>query len=135
MTTPNPDVPTGPSSPDSPAGTPTGDQPGQESEQPTANVPGTATGAVVEGGSQSPPDDEGIPEYEPLTPELVEEEAIRGDFVLKWAVVLLAFLLGSTRIGETATLVHVKTGEYLAAPREDPDGGEPRRLPARDARV
>ena len=26
-------------------------------------------------------------------------------------------------------------GEYLAAPREDPDGGEPRRLPARDARV
>lgn len=59
--------------------------------------------------------DEGIPEYEPLTPELVEEEAIRGDFVLKWAVVLLAFLLGCTRIGETATLVHVKSGQYLAS--------------------
>jgi len=26
-------------------------------------------------------------------------------------------------------------GEYLAAPREDPDGGEPRRLPARDTRT
>lgn len=56
-----------------------------------------------------------MPEYEPLTPELIEEEAIRGDFVLKWAVVLLAFMLGSSRIGETATLVHVKTGQYLAA--------------------
>jgi hypothetical protein len=30
-----------------------------------------------------------------------------------WAVVLLAFLLASTRIGETPTLVHLKTGEYL----------------------
>src|SRR6185369_9404755 len=59
--------------------------------------------------------DEGVPEYEPLTPELVEEEAIRGDFVLKWAVVLLAFLLGSTRIGETPTLVHVKSGQYMAS--------------------
>ena len=56
-----------------------------------------------------------IDEYEPLTPEIVEEEAIRGDFVLRWAVVLLAFLLGSTRIGETGTLVHVKTGQYLAS--------------------
>lgn len=61
----------------------------------------------------SPSEDE-LDDYEPLTPELVEDEAIRGDFVLKWAVVLLAFLLGSTRIGETMTLVHVKTGRYLA---------------------
>ncbi len=60
------------------------------------------------------PDDE-IDEYEPLTPEIVEEEAIRGDFVLRWAVVLLAFLLGSTCIIETASLVHIKTGQYLAA--------------------
>lgn len=60
------------------------------------------------------PEDEDFDEYEPLTPELVEEEAIRGDFVLRWAVVLLAFLLGSTRIAETPTLVHIRTGEYLA---------------------
>ena len=33
---------------------------------------------------------EGLPEYEPLTPEMVEDEAIRGDFVMKWAVILLA---------------------------------------------
>ncbi|HTI49642.1 MAG TPA: hypothetical protein VL475_01775, partial [Planctomycetaceae bacterium] len=60
------------------------------------------------------PSEEELEDYEPLTPELVEDEAIRGDFVMKWAVVLLAFLLGSTRIGETTTLVHVKTGRYLA---------------------
>jgi len=46
---------------------------------------------------------------------LVEEEAIRGDFVLRWAVVLLAFLLGSTRISDSAALVHVKTGQYLVS--------------------
>ena len=58
---------------------------------------------------------EGLPEYEPLTPEMVEDEAIRGDFVMKWAVILLAVLLGCTLIVETATLVHVKTGQYLAS--------------------
>ncbi|MGE5195627.1 MAG: tetratricopeptide repeat protein [Deltaproteobacteria bacterium] len=66
------------------------------------------------GVSASSPAAGNIEEYEPLTPELVEEEAIRGDFVLRWAVVLLAFLLGSTRIADTATLIHVKTGQYLA---------------------
>src|SRR5262245_43685411 len=71
---------------------------------------------AVPADSSVPPaaDDDEIDEYEPLTPELVEEEAIRGDFVLRWAVVLLAFLLASTRIAETTTLVHVRTGEYLA---------------------
>jgi tetratricopeptide (TPR) repeat protein len=59
--------------------------------------------------------EEGLPEWEPLTPELVEDEAIRGDFVIKWAVVLLAVLLASMRIAETQTLVHVKTGQMLAA--------------------
>ncbi len=58
---------------------------------------------------------EGLPEYEPLTPEMVEDEAIRGDFVMKWAVILLAVLLGCTVIVETSTLVHVKTGQYLAS--------------------
>ncbi|MDA0835975.1 MAG: hypothetical protein O2955_17110 [Planctomycetota bacterium] len=59
------------------------------------------------------PDDD-LPEWEPLTPELVEDEAIRGDFMLRWAVVLLAFLLACSEIAETSTLVHIKTGQYLA---------------------
>src|SRR5436190_760245 len=72
--------------------------------------------AAVQAGDPAAegPGEEDFDEYEPLTPELVEEEAIRGDFVLRWAVVLLAFLLGSTRIAETPTLVHIRTGEYLA---------------------
>lgn len=56
-----------------------------------------------------------LPEWEPLTPELVEDEAIRGDFMLRWAVVLLALLIGCRQIVETSTLLHVKTGKYLAS--------------------
>ena len=59
--------------------------------------------------------DEGLPEWEPLTPELVEDEAIRGDFVLRWAVVGLALLFGFSQIAETKTLVHIKSGQYLAS--------------------
>lgn len=65
------------------------------------------------------------PGHEEITPEYVEEETIRNDFVLRWAVVLLAFLVACTPIHSTRTLVHVRTGEYLAAngllpPRVDP---------------
>lgn len=60
------------------------------------------------------PPTEGLPDWEPLTPELVEDEAIRGDFMLRWAAVLLALLIGCRQIVETTTLVHVKTGRYLA---------------------
>ena len=35
-----------------------------------------------------------LPEWEPLSPELLEDEAIRGDFVLRWAIVGLAMLFG-----------------------------------------
>lgn len=55
--------------------------------------------------------DDDLPEREPLTPELVEDEAIRGDFMLRWAAILLAFLLGCTEIFETDTLVHIKSGQ------------------------
>ena len=58
--------------------------------------------------------DADLPEYEPLTPELVEEEALRADFMLRWAVVLLALMLGCTRVTETISLVRIRTGEYLA---------------------
>ncbi|MBM3968366.1 MAG: hypothetical protein FJ302_00670 [Planctomycetes bacterium] len=66
-----------------------------------------------ESANSTPAD--GLPEWEPLTPELVEDEAIRGDFMLSWAVVLLALLIGCRQIVETTTLVHVKTGRYLAS--------------------
>lgn len=56
-----------------------------------------------------------LPEYEPLTPELVEDEALRGDFMLRWAVVLLAFLLGCREISDTMTLVRIRTGEHIAS--------------------
>ena len=50
-----------------------------------------------------------------ITPEYVEEETRRNDFVLRWAVVLLALLAGLTMIDDTRTLVHVKSGEHLAS--------------------
>lgn len=66
-----------------------------------------------------------LPEEFVLTPEIVEEEAIRGDFVLRWAAILLAVLLGCTVISETKTLVHVKAGQNLVANNFLPDGTDP----------
>jgi tetratricopeptide (TPR) repeat protein len=68
--------------------------------------------------------DEGLPEWEPLTPELVEDEAIRGDFVIRWVVVGLALLLGISQISETRTLVHLKSGLHLISNGFLPDGKE-----------
>ena len=59
--------------------------------------------------------DDELPDWEPLTPELVEDEAVRGDFVLRWAVVLLAFLAAFTAVLHADVLVHVKTGQVLTA--------------------
>jgi tetratricopeptide (TPR) repeat protein len=70
--------------------------------------------AAATTASDAPPaDEEGLPEWEPLTPELVEDEAIRGDFMLRWAVILLAVLMGWTVVQETAVLTHIKSGEAL----------------------
>lgn len=66
------------------------------------------------GDGDAKPDDD-LPEWEPLTPADIEDEAIRGDFMLRWAVVLLAFLFGCREIGETMSLVRVRTGEAIAA--------------------
>jgi len=65
--------------------------------------------------SGEPESEDDLPEWEPLTPEDIEDEAIRGDFMLRWAVVLLAFLLGCREIGYTLTLVRIRTGEAIAA--------------------
>ena len=72
-----------------------------------------ATGGSAESTDAAAQQDEGLPEYEPLTPELVEEEAIRGDFMLQWSAVLIGILLAWTVIDRTEVLVHVKTGQYL----------------------
>lgn len=42
-----------------------------------------------------------------------EDETRRNDFVIRWAVILLAFLVASTPIVQSIALVHVRTGEYL----------------------
>ncbi|MCA9072365.1 MAG: hypothetical protein KDA84_25745, partial [Planctomycetaceae bacterium] len=63
-------------------------------------------------GETSAPAEE-LPEQIELTPEIVEDEAVRNDFMLRLAVVLLAVLVACTEINETTTLVHVKTGQYL----------------------
>ncbi|MBI3866423.1 MAG: hypothetical protein HY290_31470 [Planctomycetia bacterium] len=78
----------------------------------TQTKPDSTTSSPETGGMR--PVDE-FDDYEELTPEIAEEEAIRNDFVIRWAVVLLAFLLASTHIAESASLVHVKTGQYLAS--------------------
>ncbi len=59
--------------------------------------------------------EEDLPEWEPLTPELVEEEAERGDFMLRWAIVLLAVLLGCYGIHQTTTLLRTASGQYMAS--------------------
>ncbi|MCA9098617.1 MAG: hypothetical protein KDA36_09530, partial [Planctomycetaceae bacterium] len=72
------------------------------------------------------PAEEGLPLDFPLTPEDVQDEAVRGDFVIRWAVVLLALLMGFSLIDQTMTLVHVKSGEYLSANGFlPPHGGDP----------
>jgi tetratricopeptide (TPR) repeat protein len=116
----------------------TADQPSaSEGESPKEAVTGdgessddAATGNDESASEDPPPegeaasDDDDLPEWEPLTPELVEDEAIRGDFMLRWAVILLALLLGCREISETASLVHIKTGQYLASNGFLPPGND-----------
>jgi tetratricopeptide (TPR) repeat protein len=101
-------APATPSSPDAAAVGPGGSPPTASNGEPPAS----------ESEGQSPDDTEGtpeddLPEWEPLTPELVEDEAIRGDFVLRWAVVGLALLVGLSPIADMRTLVHARSGQYL----------------------
>jgi tetratricopeptide (TPR) repeat protein len=80
-------------------------------DQPRKRV-NIASGGKTDKPAAEPKKKDDLPEYEPLTPELVEDEALRGDFMLRWALVLLALLIGCTEIAETQTLVHVKSGQY-----------------------
>lgn len=86
----------------------------QETSGPAADASIHESSVPTSADPNSPaPGEEGLPEWEPLTPELVEDEAIRGDFVVRWVVVGLALLLGISQIGETRTLLHLKSGQYL----------------------
>lgn len=76
----------------------------------SAPAAGSATTTTDSATSKAGP----VDEFE-LTPELVEEEAIRGDFMLRWAVILLALLLGWTVVSDTLTLVRIRSGEYMAS--------------------
>jgi len=95
-------------------------EPADESElpkavDPTGAPPPVSESAAISAESAPVAADDGLPEWEPLTPELVEDEAIRGDFVIRWALVGLALLFGFAPITESRTLIHVRTGEYLAS--------------------
>ena len=54
-----------------------------------------------------------LPEQEELTPEIMEDECLRGDAMLRWAALLLAVLLSWTYITDTAVLVHIRSGEAM----------------------
>lgn len=95
------------------SGTPKETDSGASDDAPADETSVSAESETIGGDGTEDTDD--LPDVEPLTPELVEEEAIRGDFMLRWALVLLAFLLACTPITETPTLVHVKTGQYIAS--------------------
>jgi len=56
---------------------------------------------------------EALPADAPLTAEEVEDEAIRGDFMIRWAVVLIGLLLGCCLINDTTALVRIRTGEFM----------------------
>lgn len=77
-----------------------------------------ASANVVDGGDE-------LPEYEELTPEIVEEEAIRGDFMLRWASIFLAVLFGFSQISDTRTLVHIRSGEHLQNSGFIPSSADP----------
>ena len=50
-----------------------------------------------------------------LEEQTIKVKAMRGDRVIRWVVVLLAFLLACTEINTSSTLVHVRSGEYMAS--------------------
>lgn len=72
-------------------------------ESPPADAPGTPAAT---------PDD--LPQQLELTPEIIEDEALRNDLMLRFAVILLAVLAAFTKINDSTTLVHIRGGEHIA---------------------
>ena len=73
----------------------------------------------------TPEVEEEMPEFEELTPELMEDECLRGDTMLRWALIMLAMLLGWTVITESGILVQIRSGEYMLSHGILPPGGDP----------
>ncbi|MEQ9411003.1 MAG: hypothetical protein RIK87_25050 [Fuerstiella sp.] len=101
-----------------------------ETEQERNEGLSETAGETAETASETPPADsptdaDELPEEEELTPELVEEEAIRGDFMLRWAAIFLAVLFGFSQIAETRSLVHIRTGDAMRASGFLPSGTDP----------
>lgn len=92
-----------------------------EPQDPTTPSP-DETSVAAESGELT---DDDLPEWEPLTPELLEDEAIRGDFVLRWMVIGLALLLGVSQIDQTTVLTHIRAGQHLASHGILPSGADP----------
>lgn len=84
-----------------------------ESTEQTSETPAEAA-EQSEKAASNESEGEALPEWEPLTPELMEDECLRGDAMLRAAAVLLALLCGWTYITESHVLVQVRSGEYLA---------------------
>lgn len=91
----------------------------EEPTQPPAETPAGSPAA------DAAVDHDPLPEDEELTPELMEDECLRGDAMLRWAALLLAILLSWTCITESTVLVQIRSGEYMLShgvlpPRTDP---------------
>ncbi len=85
----------------------------ESADEPTSDSSDEAADSARLGAWTGSGDD--LPELDELTPELVEEEAIRGDFMLRGAVVLLAVLFGWGQISDSRVLVHIRSGEHMQA--------------------
>lgn len=107
--------------------TPPSDDPPQSAAAPDDSPQATRAASPTE-----VPD--GLPEYEPLTPELLEDEAIRGDFMLRWVVVGLALLFGIGEVTDATPLVHVRSGNWLASHGFWPPATDPLSISAADRR-
>jgi len=97
------------------AETPESEVPSEKGDIPKAETT-SQTPTTTESSSAAPsirPEEEALPDWDEITPELMEDECIRGDVMLKWSAVLVAILLGCTYVTETLSLVQVRSGEYM----------------------
>ena len=102
------------------------DQPkgSEEAETSRSGDAGPQTDEAAPGSDVAASDEDELPEEEELTPELVEEEAIRGDFMLRWAAVFLAVLFGCSQIGNTSVLTLIRSGDAMRSGSFLPLGGD-----------
>jgi hypothetical protein len=107
-----------PTAPDASGNDPISEDPRNSVGQPNASESAQPKKSVFSDDFDDPErrgSEDELPEDEPLTPELVEEEAIRGDFMLRWAVICLAALMAFTCISDTKPLVLIRSGEQMRA--------------------